>query len=383
MAQINGRDSLDIKTLTKYDLEYIEKYSFLLDSEGTRVSKNKKDVYGLYSSDGNTQYVNVSNSGTDILNGLFINGNAAQFALKNNYTAIADPVANDTYDIGSFWLNTINDTLFVCLEKGPALWKKMAYNDDLSGFVSLTATETIAGIKTFSGQTNFSSNVNLQYANPKIILHDFPTATKYEIITNTSGLSINNTTALNELDIVNISNNGIDIKNNTSIMLNGTKSVFKSSMAGIVDPNNTNDNNQNYDVGSVFINTATNTKFTCTDNTTNAARWHKDGDKNVTFQDFNTNSGTYVTVCTWLTGQNKQNFYDIIISPNSAICSVRIYNLSTASVEAELLNISGLPQIVSIAAVTPYFSNPNTSLQLQCLKSGGAGSLNINTLRIR
>ena len=31
LAQINGRDTLDIKTLTKYDLEYIDKYSFMLD----------------------------------------------------------------------------------------------------------------------------------------------------------------------------------------------------------------------------------------------------------------------------------------------------------------------------------------------------------------
>ena len=49
LAQINGRDALDIKTLTKYDLEYIEKYTFLLDLDillkSVKVVLSKKNNY--------------------------------------------------------------------------------------------------------------------------------------------------------------------------------------------------------------------------------------------------------------------------------------------------------------------------------------------------
>jgi len=49
LAQINGRDALDIKTLTKYDLEYIEKYSLLLDLDilikSVKVVLEKKNNY--------------------------------------------------------------------------------------------------------------------------------------------------------------------------------------------------------------------------------------------------------------------------------------------------------------------------------------------------
>lgn len=49
LAQINGRDALDIKTLAKYDLEYIENYSFLLDLDillkSVKVVLAKKNNY--------------------------------------------------------------------------------------------------------------------------------------------------------------------------------------------------------------------------------------------------------------------------------------------------------------------------------------------------
>ena len=49
LAQINGRDALDLKTLTKYDLEYIEKYTFLLDLDillkSVKVVLSKKNNY--------------------------------------------------------------------------------------------------------------------------------------------------------------------------------------------------------------------------------------------------------------------------------------------------------------------------------------------------
>jgi len=49
LAQVNGRDALDIKTLAKYDLEYIEKYSFLLDLDillkSVKVVLVKKNSY--------------------------------------------------------------------------------------------------------------------------------------------------------------------------------------------------------------------------------------------------------------------------------------------------------------------------------------------------
>ena len=49
LAQINGRDALDINTLIKYDLEYIENYSFQLDLDillkSVKVVLAKKNNY--------------------------------------------------------------------------------------------------------------------------------------------------------------------------------------------------------------------------------------------------------------------------------------------------------------------------------------------------
>ena len=359
----------------------------LLDSTSTLVANNKKDDYKLLSANGLTEFVTVSSAGTDIKNGLFIGGFALQQAYKNNMTAIIDPGTDNTYDIGSHWLNTITDKYFVCVEKTPAVWKEIAYQESLTGYVGLTGDETIGGFKTFSSQTSFSEVgkglvVRPATGNSEIEMHKLDDGTKINLKTISGKFEIYDSTALVDKSIVQASTTSFDLINGNYHQA-GNRVVFKNNYSAVTDPLITSDTNSDYSVGSMWINNVTGVKYSCMDNTAGSARWYETRSENITFQEYVGNSATYFTVVSWIVGKKKYNSFDVIITPGSAVMDVRIYNLSTASVEAEHLTISGPAQIVTLPATTPYYTSGLETLQLQLRKASGGGSITCQALRIR
>ena len=360
--------------------------SIIADANGTQVAKNKSDNYQFYSSNGITEYISISSGGTDIKNGLLINGNAAQFALKNNLSAITDPGTDNTYDIGSHWLNTITDTYWTCVEKSPAVWKQIAYQESIAGFVTLAGNENISGIKTYSTQQFFNApsvGLKMQPASGDVTLQmQRSDGTKFDNKVLAGKYQLYDSSALVNKAIYEADQNSFNLINGW-YHKNGIRVVLHNNYSAVTDPLVTSDINSDYTVGSEWVNTLTDTKFSCLDNAAGNSRWYETRSENITFQEIVGNSATYFTVASFMTGSKRFNFFDLIITPGSATMSVRIYNLSIAAVEVELTGITGLAQIQTLTAITNYYSNPLTTLQIQIRKDAGGGNISCQTCRVR
>lgn len=100
----------------------------------------------------------------------------ANFALKNNFAATADPTANDDvsegYEVGSTWVNISTKSILQCLDAtaGAAVWGQITQSADTISLikqgtpvardtaVTLTASDLLAGIIT----TAPAGAINLQ-----------------------------------------------------------------------------------------------------------------------------------------------------------------------------------------------------------------------------
>lgn len=86
----------------------------------------------------------------------------------NNYSAIVNPAVNDDtsqgYDIGSSWINVVNQTKFVCMNDafGAAVWKQIT---DQSGGVYEPANANIQNhIASLHAPSNAQANANITKA---------------------------------------------------------------------------------------------------------------------------------------------------------------------------------------------------------------------------
>ena len=205
-------------------------------------------------------------------------------------------------------------------------------------------------------------------------------------------LTNNNISNSAAIDAVKIASGSVD---NTEFgYLNGVTSSIQTQLnnkvsvvTNTINPTLSNDNTQGYIIGSEWVNTVSDVAFKCVDATTSTARWVEFNSQNFTFPEVVTNSNTYLTVVSWIVGQNPVNAWDVIVNSQSGVMDIRIYNLSTATVEAEIIgDTTGGASVIRTltpGTVPKYYSNPLETLQLQIRKTSGGGNVILSVARQR
>lgn len=345
-----------------------------------------------------SEYAKFNSGGIDAI-GYKLNGGVANFATKNNLSAIAAPTTGDNsvlgYVVGSRWLDTIQNKYYICENAtNPANWVEIVDKNSaqsisnktidfgsntLTNVCSTNTVQNITGNKTFKNQTNMESKLNVQYVSPEITIHNATNGVKYDISVDTS-LKISNSTALNVLDdIVKIDNAGMDVKGD--IKVNGATIVLKNNF-DVVPPTANNDSSQGYALGSLWTNIANRTMYHCVDPVIASARWLSSNEDRITFQQFTSNSSSFIQIVSFIAGTKYHNTYDVIINPAGLTVRLQIYNLSTAAIVATLDVPPGLPLIVSLNG-TGWFNSPLETLILRAQKISGSGSYDIFALTLR
>ena len=162
--------------------------------------------------------------------------------------------------------------------------------------------------------------------------------------------------------------------------------IVKNNEAA-TDPLTTDDSTQGYSVFSLWRNTTNNTIWQCSNNSVGAAIWSLQfGSKNLqvaTISSFerSDNAAAYVSFAQWIYDDKKQpSSYTVMIRPNATTLSIRIYNISTATVLAENTGIVGGTQVINFQNFV--HSQTNQSLYAcQCRKDLGGGSYDFISLR--
>ena len=156
--------------------------------------------------------------------------------VKNNFVSGVDPSgtndSNESYEVGSRWVNTATDKHFVCVDStiSNAIWKRTD-NQAISNFAAtVDPTVNDDSLLGYSIGSNWANSTNDFY---------------YVCVDATPGIAV--------WDTVNVE------------VLN--------DFTAVVDPVATDDDSLGYEIGSVWVNTNNNTAFTCVDATTANAIW--------------------------------------------------------------------------------------------------------------
>ena len=221
------------------------------------VNTQSDDVYICTGAgSGVANWVNVSEGSTELTSS---SGNGLQ--PQSNRSATTDPGVDDDssdgYVVGSYWVNTSNNNVFVCTDAsdGAAVWTDVSFAGSLVTNTSpgqqpqsnrvATSDPTVTS-DSVAGYAVGSYWVNLNTDRAYMCVDASPAAAVWSEIT----------VAAN--GVVSSSSDGLQPQSNRSATTNPTAS---------------NDLNFGYEVGSYWVNTTTDKAFICVDNSSGAAVW--------------------------------------------------------------------------------------------------------------
>lgn len=205
--------------------------------------------------------------------------------IKNNYNAIFDPINEDDdtkgYNIGSKWINTITNYGYVCVNNttSNAVWKidTVINTDDLiegnNKFYTHNRFDYDFNAKSTS---DLVEGVNLYYTNTRFNL-DFENKTTDELAEGINNLyftdsRVNNNTnvTLNSIHRQLFNNPHNVTKDQVGL---GYIHNIKSNINAQNGPNEHNDINQGYSIGSQWIDIINKREYVCLDAKENSAIW--------------------------------------------------------------------------------------------------------------
>lgn len=213
-------------------------------------------------------------------------------ALKNKYSATVDPTVNDdaddSYDVGSSWVNTNTERAYVCLDTtvGAAVWKEvtpMAQANLSAASAPTTGDDSDDGYAVGSVWVDTTADVAYICTDPSV------GAAVWEIITPET---LSNLAASTAPSVNDDSSGGyrpgsiwadttadeayvcVDASVGAAVWVKITGgSTAQNNYAAVADPTVNDDSGSGYGVGSMWINTSNGLIFACTDASVGAAVW--------------------------------------------------------------------------------------------------------------
>lgn len=212
--------------------------------------------------------------------------------VKNNYSATVDPTVNDdaddSYSVGSSWVNTSTERAYVCLDTtvGAAVWKEItpiAQANLSASSVPTTGDDSNDGYAVGSVWVDTTADKAYICTDPSV------GAAVWEVITPETLSNLGASVA----PTVNDDSSGgytpgsiwadttadeayvcVDASVGAAAWVKITGgSAVQNNYAAVADPTTTDDSGSGYSVGSMWINTNNGLIFACTDASVGAAVW--------------------------------------------------------------------------------------------------------------
>lgn len=233
--------------------------------------------------------VDAGNVGTGSTRVLFMPNSDVDLK-KNNYAATGSPgVGNDDtqgYDIGSLWLDTVGQKSYMCMSAttGAAVWKELTVAaagggtlpvDDTTSLVR-DPVDTTKQVRIDAGTVDTATTVTISMPNSDISLLKTNVTT-----TDPGGTDDSSQNYAVGSQWFNTSSQKafvcLDASTGAAVWLETTVSAATATNAPdqttTTDPTADDDTSQGYQIGSRWVNTATQHEWVCLDATEGAARW--------------------------------------------------------------------------------------------------------------
>jgi len=180
--------------------------------------------------------------------------------LQNNYSTTNPTINSDVsagYSINSYWVNTNTGSMYTCTNntQGAAVWI----------LIGATTTSLISeGTNLYYTQSRFNSA--------------FAAETTDNLAQGTTNLYYSDTLVDNNTNVAQSTSHRENLNNphettSTQIGLGYVQNILNNFIA-IINPTTSNDNTQNYSIGSIWANVVTGRVYVCVDATTSNAKWN-------------------------------------------------------------------------------------------------------------
>ena len=309
--------------------------------------------------------------------------NISPFAMQ--FSTSNDALINRYFSFGIDILGVFQEKFNINGQNG-VVSSQAGYNSVTGYYTNSTHIKDVTEIltnKTISGLSNVISNIQDSALSNNIVdLNSNQTLLNKKLNTQLTHFNdnIDNSKSFNfDNSSQTTSTNRVYILPDNNGTLATTDLVLKNNTS-INAPAPTDDSSQGYNINSIWTNSSTHSIYICTNNLLNNAKWYNVLYKNITFQNFETNSSAYVNIVCWsVLNRNAKNGWAPVVDPLSGTMSIRIFNLSTATSIVEQTGISGSVQIINLINPGNKFFITNHTLCLQVLKSSGGGNVTVHS----
>ena len=210
---------------------------------------------------------------------------------RNNFSATTDPTVNDDtadgYQVGSLWVNTTSDAAFICVDatNGAAVWKDITTDPERNLSASSAPTVNDDSGDGYSpgsvwvDTTNDTAYICLDASSGAAIWRLITPATQNNYAASVAptvnddsgvGYSVSSFWIDTTADIAYIC---VDASSGAAVWKKTTSSEPKSNYVATTNPGVGDDDADGYSSGSMWVNTTLGTAYICTDASTGAAVW--------------------------------------------------------------------------------------------------------------